>query len=39
MTPETKEISTEAQTEKERWEGDTLAKVLEKAPEIGRAHV
>ena len=33
MPPEIKEAVTAAQMEKERWEGETLAKVLEKAPE------
>jgi methylmalonyl-CoA mutase N-terminal domain/subunit len=33
MTPETKEALTEAQVEKQRWEEETLAKVLEKTAE------
>ena len=33
MTPETKEALTTAETEKQRWEDETLAKVLAKAPE------
>ena len=37
MTPETKEVLTTAQDEKERWESETLAKVLERTPERKRA--
>ena len=33
MTPEIKEAVTEAQSEKARWEDETLRKVLEKTPE------
>ena len=33
MTPETKEAVSEAQAEKQRWEEETLNKVLEKTPE------
>ena len=33
MTPEIIEVSSEAQAEKQRWEEETLAKVLEKTPE------
>jgi methylmalonyl-CoA mutase N-terminal domain/subunit len=33
MTPETKEALTTAETEKQRWESETLAKVLEKTAE------
>src|SRR6185436_8369545 len=33
MTPETKEALTEKQAEKQRWEDDTLGKVLAKTPE------
>jgi methylmalonyl-CoA mutase N-terminal domain/subunit len=33
MTPETKEALTTAEAEKQRWEDETLAKVLEKSPE------
>lgn len=33
MTPETKEALTTAEAEKQRWEDETLAKVLDKTPE------
>jgi len=33
MSPETKEAVTKAETEKQHWEEETLAKVLEKTPE------
>ena len=33
MTPETKEALTPAEAEKQRWEDETLAKVLDKTPE------
>src|SRR3954467_8259822 len=37
MTPETKEALTQAQAEKQRWEEETLAKVLEKTAERKRS--
>jgi methylmalonyl-CoA mutase N-terminal domain/subunit len=33
MTPETKEALTTAEAEKQRWEDETLAKILDKTPE------
>jgi methylmalonyl-CoA mutase N-terminal domain/subunit len=37
MTPETEKAITEAQAEKQRWEEETLAKILEKTPELKRS--
>ena len=37
MTPEIKEAATPAETEKERWEQETLQKVLDKTPETEAA--
>ena len=37
MTPETKEARTAAETEKQRWEEETLRKVLDKSPERKKA--